>query len=228
MQSSLNTLRHVYKLDPNKPLTTEQVQKLVMAQTDAFIVGGTDGITYEKTEQLLKILQNFNLPKILEVTAIEAIIPGFDFYFIPLVLNAQNPKLIFAKHVEALKMYGNFIPWEKVFVVGYIVLNQDAKVAKLTKSKMISKKSELIAYARLIDQLLKLPILYLEYSGKLGDLEAVKEVKAVLTQAQLFYGGGITNEKTAGEFAEYADTIVVGNVIYDDFAKALTTINKQR
>ena len=46
----------------------------------------------------------------------------------------------------------------------------------------------------------------------------------VLEKTKLFYGGGIKNAEDAKTMAEIADTVVVGNVIYDDFKAALSTV----
>lgn len=72
---------------------------------------------------------------------------------------------------------------------------------------------------------MKLPIFYLEYSGTLGDIELVKETKAVLHETVLFYGGGIESKEQAKDFAQHADVVVVGNVIYDNFKEALKTVD---
>lgn len=53
----------------------------------------------------------------------------------------------------------------------------------------------------------------------------MKETKAVLSDTVLFYGGGIENAKQAEDFAQHADVVVVGNVIYDNFKEALKTVS---
>ena len=52
----------------------------------------------------------------------------------------------------------------------------------------------------------------------------VKATAEVLQETKLFYGGGITSVEQAKEMATYADTIVVGNIIYDDLKAALKTV----
>jgi putative glycerol-1-phosphate prenyltransferase len=42
----------------------------------------------------------------------------------------------------------------------------------------------------------------------------VSKIKRYTKGTRLFYGGGITTPEAAYDFAQYADTIVVGNVVY--------------
>lgn len=57
-----------------------------------------------------------------------------------------------------------------------------------------------------------------------GDMELVKKVKSVLTETHLFYGGGIDSADTAKKAFAFADTIVVGNIIYENIDKAIETV----
>lgn len=57
-------------------------------------------------------------------------------------------------------------------------------------------------------------------------LNLLKNVKAELKQAKLYYGGGISNAEQAKEMAQHADTVVVGNIIYDDIRAALKRLKQ--
>ncbi len=220
----LSSLKHLYKLDPDCSITEEQIERLSLSGTDAIVVGGTLGITYEDTNQLLRKLRKHRITVIQEISNMEAIVPGFDYYFIPLVLNAQDPQWILNAHQKALKKYGDLIHWNQILVEGYIVLNQESSVAKLTKSRTNLDLEDVIAYARLADKMLNLPILYIEYSGSYGNAEWIKELKKTIDSVQIFYGGGIHSSEQASEMSQYADTIIVGNLIYENFEQALETV----
>ena len=43
----------------------------------------------------------------------------------------------------------------------------------------------------------------------------------VIEDDLLYYGGGINSKEKAAEMAKYADTIVVGNAVYDNGAAVL-------
>ena len=74
------------------------------------------------------------------------------------------------------------------------------------------------------EELYRFPIMYVEYSGTYGDVDKVKAIANMLQHTQLFYGGGITNIDKAKEMSNIADTIVVGDIIYNDIKKALKTV----
>ena len=71
------------------------------------------------------------------------------------------------------------------------------------------------AYTSVADHYFHFPIVYIEYSGTYGDPAIVKAASDVIDQAILYYGGGINSSARAAEMARFADTIVVGNAVYD-------------
>jgi putative glycerol-1-phosphate prenyltransferase len=230
LREQVRGYRHIFKLDPEKPISESQLMALCNSGTDAIIVGGTLGITRANVSKLLSRLRavNCQLPLIHEVSTVEAIVNGFDFYLVPLVLNARNPEWLFAAHHKAIKELDELIDWKRILLEGYIVLNQDSSVAQLTESQTELSLEDICAYAAIADQMLQLPILYIEYSGSYGDVDLMRELKCVVNNSQIFYGGGINTSERARIMSRYADTIVVGNIIYQDFAAALATVPRQK
>ena len=98
--------RHVFKLDPNKEISDEHLERVCESGTDAIIVGGTDGVTLENVLELLGRVRRFSVPCVLEISNLESITPGFDFYFIPMVLNSRETKWIIDLHHDAVKQFG--------------------------------------------------------------------------------------------------------------------------
>ncbi|MDO3682041.1 heptaprenylglyceryl phosphate synthase [Paenibacillus ehimensis] len=216
--------KHVFKLDPDREIGDEALERICLSGTDAVMVGGSSGVTFDNTVDLLARIRRYEVPCVLEVSDREAIVPGFDLFMIPMVLNAGDPQWIVGRHQQALKEYGAILDWDQLVPEGYIILNGDSTAAKLTEADVRLDAKDVEAYARLADRLFRCPIVYLEYSGVFGDMELVGRVKRLLSQARLFYGGGIDSPEKAREAAKAAHTVVVGNAVYDDLERALATV----
>ena len=217
--------KHVFKLDPNKEISDEALEKLCESGTDAILVGGTDGVTLENVLDLMARIRRYTLPCVLEVSNLESITPGFDLYFIPSVLNSRNPEWILGLHKEAIKEYGHMINWEEMHVEGYCIMNPECKAAQLTEANTDLSEDDAASYALMAEKMFRLPIFYLEYSGKYGDPAVVRAVRDTLMETKLFYGGGINSTARAEEMSGLADCIIVGNYIYEDLAAALKTVD---
>lgn len=216
--------RHIFKLDPAKEIDADALERICESGTDAIIIGGSDGVTLDNVIDLLMRIRRYAVPVALEVSTIESVTPGFDFYFIPSVLNSTETKWVKDLHHEATKEFGEVMNWDEIIPEGYCILNPDCKAAKLTSAKSVETNEEIIAYAQMVEHMFKFPIFYMEYSGKYGDVEMVKKVKSNLVNTKLFYGGGIQNEEQAKEMAAQADTIIVGNRVYENLEDALKTV----
>ncbi|MGG4490878.1 heptaprenylglyceryl phosphate synthase [Metabacillus idriensis] len=216
--------KHVFKLDPDKEISDENLEIICESGTDAIIVGGSDNVTMDNVLNLMSRIRRYLVPCVLEVSEIESIIPGFDLYFIPSVMNSTNTKWVMGLHHEAVKEYGEIMSWDELIVEGYCILNGDCKAAKLTEANTELSADDVMAYARMAENMFHMPIFYLEYSGIYGDVNVVQAASSVLSSTKLFYGGGIETPEQAAEMAEYADVVVIGNVIYDDFESAVKTV----
>lgn len=222
------SLRHLFKLDPAKTLPDGAGERLIRSGTDGFIIGGTDGLNLEATRRLFQEFASFDLPVFVEVSDEAMAMPGASQYLIPMVLNSANVNWLLGAHHEMVKKYGAFIPWPHVLTEGYCILNPDAKAAQLSEAKTDLTADDVAAYASIAENMLRLPIFYVEYSGCYGDPQMVQAAKSELTNTKLWYGGGIRTVEQAREMAAIADVIVVGNILYEDFEQALATAKIDR
>ncbi|MGN7941055.1 heptaprenylglyceryl phosphate synthase [Metabacillus sp. 22489] len=220
----INEWKHVFKLDPDKEISDEDLERICESGTDGIIIGGSDNVTEDNVLNLMSRVRRYLIPCILEVSTADSIIPGFDLYFIPTVLNSRRTKWMIELHHEAVKEYGEIMNWDDILVEGYCIVNPDCKAAKLSEANTNLSTDDVIAYARVAEKMYNLPIFYLEYSGMLGDIALVEECKRVLTNTRLFYGGGISSPEEAKQFAKHADVVVVGNAIYTNLEAALQTV----
>ncbi|MCW3133827.1 MAG: phosphoglycerol geranylgeranyltransferase [Methanophagales archaeon] len=222
-KTSWKNWNHITKLDPDKHISQADLQIVVESGTDAIMISGTQNITDKNVSKLISMLKDYEIPKILEPATPEAVMyEGVDYIFVPLVLNSTDLEWIVGKHVAWIKKHA--IKWDRVIPEAYIVLNPDSAVAKVTKSKTDLASDETLAYALYAEKYLHVPIIYIEYSGTYGSLSIVKRLSESLSEASLFYGGGIDSQEKATAMKRYADVIVVGNVVYTDMENFLKTI----
>lgn len=216
--------KHVFKLDPARRLSDNDLERICTSTSDAIMLGGSSDITYENTVELLARIRRYEMPCVLEVSHRDAVVAGFDLYLIPIVLNAQHLDWVIGHQHQALKYYGNLMNWEEIVTEGYIILNSQATVAQLTQAQTQLDSQDVIAYARMAENMFHMPIIYIEYSGQFGDMHLLAQVREHIEQARLFYGGGIDSLAKAKQAAAIADTIVVGNIIYSNLEQALETL----
>jgi len=223
----LSNVKHIFKLDPNKEISDENLQKVCESGTDLILVGGTDGVTEDNVLDLLARVRRYSVPLALEVTNMDSVTQGFDHYFIPSVFNTNDMKYRDGILVDALEDHFPVIDFEEISLLPYIILNEDSKAFKKSNA-YLPPKDALMSTLHMMDKLYKLPYIYIEYSGTLGELETVKAIKETLEHSKVIYGGGIKNKEEAEAFSEVADIVVVGNAIYDDLKNALKTVARSK
>lgn len=213
--------RHVTKLDPDKSNPYELIELVCASGTDAILIGGTQNITWKKVYSLLEAVKEVahdRVPVCIEVSDPQAVIPGGDLYFIPVVLNTSELEWLIGAHQRMFLEMGPLvdnIPLEKLIVPeGYIILNSTCAAAQKAKVRANLSLEEVLSFIRVASFIYRIPLIYLEYSGVLGDLNIVREVKKVVKEVRLFYGGGIETSEQASTYSRFVDTLVVGNVIY--------------
>ncbi len=208
--------RLVVKIDPDKELPGEAFDIICSRNIDAVVVGGTQGITYDNTWELIGLIRRrgYNGPLVQEVSSEDVVLPGVDAHLIPVVLNAGKKRWLVDAHLSAIKKYRDFIRWDRVLAEGYLVCNPDSAVGRLTGAAVPSVE-DAVAYTVLAEEIFRLPLLYIEYSGAFGDPDLVRAVSGARKRIHLVYGGGIKTSSQLNTVAQLVDTVVVGNVFYD-------------
>lgn len=220
---------HVTKLDPDKRLSPEAIAEIAASGTDALMLSGTLNVTRENLAELRRQVAAYGLPLVVEPAGPEAVlVDGIDLLFVPSVMNTTDVRWIVGKHhdwvLEAMHQQGagdGSGLWEKVVQEAYIVLNPESAVGRVTGARCPLSPESAAAYGAVADRYFCFPIVYVEYSGVYGDPAVVKAVRGAVDRAVLYYGGGIRTAEQAAEMAQYADTIVVGNAVYEAGPSAL-------
>jgi phosphoglycerol geranylgeranyltransferase len=213
---------HVTKLDPDKQLRPGDIDAIAGSGTDALMLSGTLNVTQENLSTLFKQVKTYDLPLVMEPAGPDAVLTlGIDYIFVPSVINYADVQWIVGKHRAWVQAQKGKIPWDSIVPEAYIVLNPESSVGKLTRSFSHLKPEEVAAYTIVADHYFHFPIVYIEYSGAYGDPGIVKAASEVLDKAILYYGGGINSAEKAAQMSRYADTIVVGNAVYDQGAAVL-------
>lgn len=217
------------KLDPDKEMPREALPLLREKNVDAVIVGGTQGINYQNTARLVGSVRQagYRGPLIQEISSAQAVVPEVDAHFIPVVLNAGDKAWLIDAHLSAIKQYRPFIKWDRVLTEGYLICNGNSAAGLLTGAAEPAVE-DAVAYAGLAEHIFNLPILYIEYSGRFGNMELVGAVSRVKGNIRLFYGGGIKTQQQLHQVAQLADTVVIGNVIYENPLQAQEIIASYR
>lgn len=215
--------KHIFKLDPAKEIDDSTLYKIVNSGTDLILVSGTDNVTEKNVYELLNRIKELNVAAALEISHPDVAVPGFDHYFIPTVINTRDINFTHGMLVEALMEYHDFIDYESISLLPYIIMNQECKAFKHANCHAVCDE-EFIAMIHMLDKLYKMDYIYIEYSGVFGDRALVKEAFETVNHARIVYGGGIVSRETAKEMDSVSDIIVVGNIIYDDAEQALETI----
>jgi len=213
---------HVTKLDPDKQLKPGEIDAIAASGTDALMLSGTLNVTQDNLAALLQQVKAYSLPLVMEPADPEAVLmQGIDYVFLPSVMNTTDVQWIIGKHRMWVQEQKHQVPWDRIVPEAYIVLNPDSSVGRVTKSVCNLRPEEVAAYTTLADHYFHFPIVYIEYSGTFGDPDVVKAASDVLDKSILYYGGGINSAEKAAQMSRYADTIVVGNAVYDQGAAVL-------
>ncbi|MDD1679380.1 MAG: phosphoglycerol geranylgeranyltransferase [Methanomicrobiales archaeon] len=214
MQQKWKHWVHVTKLDPDRTLPPGTLEAVATSGTDALMLSGTLNVTKENLRSLLREVLPYDLPVVVEPASPDSVVTeGVAHLFVPSVINSPDVQWVVGKHTQWALRYP--IPWDLVVPEAYIVLNPHSAVGKVTRAISGLSAAEVSAHVVCADRYFCFPIVYIEYSGMYGDPMIVRAASEATKDAVLYYGGGIDSAERAAEMARYADTIVVGNAVYE-------------
>ncbi|GAA0660905.1 phosphoglycerol geranylgeranyltransferase [Natronoarchaeum mannanilyticum] len=214
---------HIVKIDPDKTLVEgETFEDVCETGTDAIEIGGTTGMTTDKMQRVIDACATHDVPLYLEPSAPEVAVndEALDGYLIPTVFNAGDPFWTVGAHKEWARMEED-LPWNRITTEAYVVMNPDASVATYTEADCDLGPDDVAAYAEVAEEMFGQEIVYVEYSGTLGDPEVVEAADEALDDATLFYGGGVHDYDSAYRMGEHADVIVVGDLVHAEGVDAV-------
>ncbi|WP_226021804.1 phosphoglycerol geranylgeranyltransferase [Halomicrobium salinisoli] len=213
---------HVVKIDPDKSLVEgETFEDVCETGTDALEIGGTLDVTSEKMERVIDACAKYDVPLYQEPSNPSVVVDdeAVDGYLVPTVLNAGDLAWTTGFHKEWVKT--SDVDWDRTTTEAYVILNPDCSAAQLTQADTDQDADDVAAYAEMAEQMLGQEIVYVEYSGTLGDTEKVEAAHEALEESTLFYGGGIRDYESAREMGAVSDVIVVGDLVHDEGVDAV-------
>ncbi|QZA89153.1 putative phosphoglycerol geranylgeranyltransferase [Salinarchaeum sp. IM2453] len=214
---------HIVKIDPDKSLVEgETFGDICQTGTDAIAVGGTTGMTQEKMKRVISACSEHDVPLYLEPSTPEVVVDSSDLdgYLVPTVLNAGDQFWVTGAHKEWARLNPDF-DWDRMTTEAYIVLNPDSAVAEYTQADCGIGVDHVVGYVTIAEEFFNQEIVYIEYSGMLGDPEIVEAAAEASDSATLFYGGGICDYETAEQMSQYADVVIVGDLAHEKGADAV-------
>ncbi len=213
---------HVVKIDPDKSLVEgETFEDVCETGTDALEIGGTLDVTSEKMERVIDACAKYDVPLYQEPSNPSVVVEdeAVDGYLVPTVLNAGDLAWTTGFHKEWVKT--SDVDWDRTTTEAYVILNPDCSAAQLTQADTDQDADDVAAYAEMAEQMLGQEIVYVEYSGTLGDPEKVAAAHEALEESTLFYGGGIRDYESAREMGAVSDVVVVGDLVHDEGVDAV-------
>ena len=220
-EKTKNGTMHLTLLDPDPAkLTVENAKviarKLQDAGTDAFLIGGSTGVTTESLDAItIAVREETGLPTIYFPSDVHAISDEVDAMLFMSIVNSSNPKYITHYHAKAapyVKMLGiQTIP------MAYIVVEPGMTVGRVSEAKLIPRDDvESATGFAIAAELLGMQLVYLE-AGSGADKpvppEMIETVKMNIN-VPLIVGGGIRTPEAAAAAREAgADIIVTGTFV---------------
>lgn len=221
---------HFTLIDPDKVEDIEELEKLADflrgAGTDAFLIGGSSGVTPEEAGAAARALKKTGLPVIIFPGNINCLTREADAVLFMTLMNTLEPYYLVQVQVIAapiIRKYGL-----EALPTGYLVINQDTAVAHVGRIYPIPHhKPELSLGYAMAAEMMGMKYFYLE-AGSGSQSPVPPSFPALIkkhTSLTVIVGGGIRSPEVAAELARAgADIIVTGTLVERDPARVAEII----
>lgn len=218
---------HFTLLDPDKISDLSKVDKVaeltVSEGTDAFLVGGSIGISEKDVDELVVSLKKWGLPVILFPGNVSGISKYADAILFMSLLNSDDPYFIIGAQVLGAPIVAKY--GLEALPTGYVIVGYGGAAGYVGRARPIPyDKPELGAAYVLAARFLGMRYVYLEAgSGAPEPIppKFVRKASAVKGDSVLIVGGGIRTYEQAKEVINSgADIVVTGTVVEENTEKA--------
>jgi len=223
---------HMTLLDPAKqePTRAGEIASIVaQLGTDAFMVGGSTGVTQENLDDTVKEIKSAapSKPVIYFPAGANALSRYCDAIYFMSLLNSRNVRNVAGQQIIAAPVIKklNIEP----IPMGYVIVEPGMKVGEIGEAELLRRDdiSTAKAYA-IATEFFGMKLLYLE-AGSGADKPIPSEIIAAVreeTNIPLIVGGGIRDGEKAKQLIDAgADIIVNGTIIEEQqFEKRLSEI----
>jgi phosphoglycerol geranylgeranyltransferase len=223
---------HFSLIDPEKATDLNYLEsiasELAKAGTDAFLVGGSAGISETDIDDVVKVLKQFGKPVILFPGNVSGLSRYADAVLFMSLLNSDDPYFIIGAQTLGAPIVARY--GLEPLPTAYIIVGYGGAAGYIGRARPIPyDRPEIgLAYA-LAAEMLGMRYVYLEAgSGAPKPIppEFIKMVKQGLKKAALLIGGGLRNPEDVKKAVEAgADIIVTGTVIEKNPETAIRIIN---
>jgi len=213
---------HFTLIDPEKVTDLDHLdiiaRKMVEAGTDAFLVGGSLGITPEEAHAVVATLKKWGKPVIIFPGNINCLTRNADAVLFMVLMNTLEPYYLAQIQVLAAPIIAKY--GLETLPTAYVVIDSDTAVAHVGRVYPIprSKPEIVVAYA-LAAEMMGMKYIYLEAGSGAKEPVPPEFPRAVkkYTNLIVIVGGGIRDPETAKRLVEAgADIIVTGTIVERD------------
>lgn len=202
-------------------------EKLVEAGTDAFMLGGSLGVTERSLDRVIEVLEPLGLPIILFPGNVNGISSRADAILFMTLLNSDDPYYIIGAQVQGapiIRRYGL-----ETLPTAYLIVGYGGAAGYVGRARPLPlDKPELTAAYAMAAEMLGIKYVYLEAgSGAPSPLppDIIRAVRKAAPGLRVIVGGGIREPEAARRAVEAgAHIVVTGTIVERDPGRAAEII----